>query len=113
MNFSEIRFERRGRIAIITLDRPGVRNCIGPTTHQELISAWGESREAPDLDVAVFTGAGEVAFCAGADLTAVEALTPRPEEVARHNAGLAPGLLGPSRWTNIYKPIIAAVNGVA
>lgn len=36
-----------------------------------------------------------------------------PADVARHNRGEAPGILGPSRWTDIYKPIIAAVNGVA
>jgi enoyl-CoA hydratase len=36
-----------------------------------------------------------------------------PEEIAAHNRGERPGILGPSRWTDIYKPIIAAVNGVA
>lgn len=35
------------------------------------------------------------------------------DPVAQHNRGEAPGILGPSRWTDIYKPIIAAVNGVA
>jgi enoyl-CoA hydratase len=43
----------------------------------------------------------------------VEALAPAPNEVAQHNRGEAPGILGPSRWTDIYKPIIAAVNGAA
>lgn len=113
MNFTEILFERRKRVAVITFNRPEVHNCVGPITHRELITAWGMFRDDPDLDVAIITGSGDRAFCAGADLKAVEALAPRAEEIARHNAGEAPGILGPSRWTDIYKPIIAAVNGVA
>src|SRR5205085_1124868 len=113
MNFTQIQFERRNRTAIITFNRPEARNCIGPTTHQELITAWHTFRDNPELYVAILTGSGDQAFCSGADLKAVEALAPRTEEIPQHNAGEAPGLLGPSRWTDIYKPIIAAVNGVA
>ncbi len=46
-------------------------------------------------------------------MKAVEALAPRSDEIELHNRGEAPGILGPSRWTNIYKPIIAAINGAA
>jgi len=113
VDYTEIRFERRDRIAIITFDRPAVRNCIGPVTHRELVSAWAAFRDDPELYVAVLTGAGEDAFCAGGDLTSVADLVPRPEEIPWHDAGKAPGLLGPSRSTDIYKPIIAAVNGIA
>lgn len=113
MNFTEIEFERCNRTAIITFNRPQVRNCIGHTTHRELIEAWTTFRDDPELFVAVITGSGDKAFCAGADLRAVERLVPAPKDIPLHNRGEAPGLLGPSRWTNIYKPIIAAVNGVA
>jgi enoyl-CoA hydratase/carnithine racemase len=115
MNFTEIRFERRNRTAIITFDRPAVRNCIGPITHKELITAWRTFRDDPELYVAILTGSGDQAFCAGADLNAVEALALRPQESRQDNNTMdeAPGILGPSRWTNIYKPIVAAVNGVA
>src|SRR5258708_32391175 len=113
MNFTEIIFERRDRTAIITFNRPAVRNCIGPVTHRELISAWAAFRDDPELHVAVLTGAGEDAFCAGGDLTSVGELVPRPDEIPWHDAGNAPGLLGPSRSTDICKPIIAAVNGIA
>ena len=114
MNFSEIRFERRNRTAIVTFDRPQARNCIGPITHKELIRAWRTFRDDPELYVAILTGAGDQAFCAGADLKAVEALAIPSEDSRQDNAvDEPPGILGPSRWTNIYKPIIAAVNGVA
>jgi enoyl-CoA hydratase len=113
MNFTEIRFDRQDRTAIITFNRPEKRNCIGPVTHQELITAWTMFRDDPELYVAILTGSGDRAFCSGADLTAVEALAPQPDQIPLSNAAEAPGILGPSRWTNIYKPIIAAVNGVA
>jgi enoyl-CoA hydratase len=70
----------------------------------------------------VLTGAGPDAFCAGADLkAAAAALTGAeeplvawtPVEIEAHNRGERDGIIGPSRWTDIYKPIIAAVNGVA
>jgi enoyl-CoA hydratase len=72
----------------------------------------------------VMTGAGGEAFCAGADLKAAAAgflgsedeeplIEWTPEEVEAHNKGERDGIIGPSRWTDIYKPIIAAVNGVA
>jgi len=114
MNYSEIRFERQNRTAIIRLNRPAVRNCIGPVTHEELIDAWRTFRDDPDLYVAVLTGTGDQAFCAGADLSAVEALALHAQE-NRYDSSSdeAPGILGPSRWTKIYKPIIAAINGVA
>ncbi len=67
--------------------------------------------------VGVLTGAGDAAFCAGGDLKAGyegDALVQRtPSELAAHARGERPGVLGPSRWTDIYKPTIAAVNGVA
>ena len=111
---AEVLYEVRGRVVVITLNRPEVRNCIGPRTHAQLIEAWTRFREDDEVYVAVMTGAGDKAFCAGADLKAVSQLVPAtPAEVAASNRGERPGYLGPSRWTDIYKPIIAAVNGVA
>jgi enoyl-CoA hydratase len=114
MHFEEILFERQGPIAIITINRPAVRNCIGPVTHRELIAAFDIFRSDDMLSVAIITGSGDKAFCAGADLKAVDRLLPSdPAGIAAANRGESPGYLGPSRWTDIYKPIIAAVNGVA
>jgi enoyl-CoA hydratase len=114
MNFTQIAYEKRGAVTIIRFNRPEVLNCIGPTTHRELIQAWTQFRDDDEARVAVITGTGDKAFCAGGDLKAQEGLVPvTPEEIAAHNRGERPGILGPSRWTDIYKPIIAAVNGVA
>lgn len=114
MNFTQIAYEKRGTVTIIRFNRPAVLNCIGPTTHRELIQAWTQFRDDDEAKVAIITGTGEKAFCAGGDLNAEDALVPMtPEEIAAHNRGERPGILGPSRWTDIYKPIIAAINGVA
>lgn len=114
MGFSEIRYQPQGHVRIIQIDRPAVRNCIGPQTHRELIDAWNQFREDDDAWVAVLTGTGDKAFCSGADLKHVHELVPStPAEVAANNRGERPGYLGPSRWTDLYKPVIAAINGVA
>jgi len=114
MNFSQIDYEKRGPVTIIRFNRPEVRNCIGPITHRELVEAWTHFRDDEEAKVAIITGAGDKAFCAGGDLKSGTDLVPfAPAEIAAHNRGERPGILGPSRWTDIYKPIIAAVNGVA
>ncbi|MHA6492476.1 enoyl-CoA hydratase-related protein [Pseudomonas borbori] len=114
MAFTEIEYEARGPIRVIRLNRPEKRNCIGPTTHLELIEAWSRFRDDEDALVAIITGAGDKAFCAGGDLEAGFDLVPSTaEEISAHDRGERPGILGPSRWTDIYKPVIAAVNGAA
>jgi enoyl-CoA hydratase len=114
MEFAEIVFEREGPVAILKLNRPEVRNCIGPRTHRELIAAFDTFRDDDSLSVLVITGVGDKAFCSGADLKHVDELVPLdPASIAAANRGESPGYLGPSRWTDIYKPIVAAVNGVA
>jgi len=105
--YEHLRYERRGPVAVITINRPDRMNAIGPQTHRELVDAWDRFRADDDALVGVLTGAGEAAFCAGGDLKAAQAgelpIDASPED----------GVLGPSRWTDIYKPTIAAVNGVA
>ncbi len=114
MKFTEIAYEKHGAIRIIRFNRPDVRNCIGPTTHRELVEAWTEFRDDAEAKVAIITGTGDKAFCSGGDLKAGHALVPNsPVEIEAHNQGKRPGILGPSRWTDVFKPIIAAVNGAA
>ncbi len=114
MAFSEIRYEKKGEVTIITFNRPEVHNCIGPKTNLELISAWDAFRSDKDAKVAIITGAGDKAFSSGGDIKNGMDLVPSTSaEIAAHNRGERPGIIGPSRWTDIYKPIIAAVNGVA
>lgn len=114
MTFTQIEFIRQEGIAIIKFNRPAVMNCIGPVTHLELIEAWQEFKDNPELKVAIITGEGDRAFCSGADLKAgLELVSKDPKIQQQHREGKIPGIIGPSRWTDIYKPIIAAVNGVA
>jgi enoyl-CoA hydratase/carnithine racemase len=105
-------FERQGPVALLTIDRPDARNALDFETGEELLRAWGEFRDDNELRVAVLTGAGEKAFCAGADLRAVgefyRNLTPT-ERLRRSE--LEPGLGGITRNLRIDKPIIAAING--
>ncbi|MBW1894819.1 MAG: enoyl-CoA hydratase/isomerase family protein [Deltaproteobacteria bacterium] len=114
MDYSEILYEKSGEVTIITFNRPEVHNCIGSTTHRELIEAWTHFKKDNTAKVAIVTGAGDKAFCAGGDLKDAEGIVSTdPNEIKAHSLGKREGYLGPSRWTDIYKPIIAAVNGLA
>ncbi|HEX6391437.1 MAG TPA: enoyl-CoA hydratase-related protein, partial [Solirubrobacteraceae bacterium] len=86
-------------------------------TADELRDAWTRFGADDAALVGILTGAGEEAFCAGGDLKAAfagEPLVPlEPEELAAHARGERDGILGPSRWTDLHKPTIGAINGVA
>src|SRR3954454_13049163 len=116
-DYEHLRYEQDGPVTVITIDRPERMNAIGPETHSELVAAWDRFREDDAALVAVLTGAGEDAFCAGGDLKAAfagEQVIPLTRsELDAHARGERPGVLGPSRWTDLHKPTIAAVNGVA
>src|SRR3954447_9473506 len=116
-DYEHLRYEQDGPVTVITIDRPERMNAIGPQTHRELVAAWDRFREDDDALVGVLTGAGEDAFCAGGDLKAAFAGEPviplGRAELDAHARGERPGVLGPSRWTDLHKPTIAAVNGVA
>lgn len=112
-----VRYDQDGHVVTITFNRPERMNAIGPVMHRELVDAWNRFRVDDSAYVAVLTGAGDEAFCAGGDLRdSFEGNPPHPttpEEKAAHARGERPGVLGPSRWVDLYKPTIAAVNGVA
>ena len=68
MSFDYIKVEKRGKITIITINRPEAYNALNYPSHQELNAAIVDYRDDPDQWVAIITGAGEKAFCAGHDL---------------------------------------------
>lgn len=115
MKYTQIEFIRDNGIAIIKFNRPKVLNCISTVTHVELVDAWTIFKNDDSLKVAILTGAGDRAFCSGGDLSIMEEgiNNAKESEIQLHKEGKKEGTLGPSRWTDIYKPIIAAVNGVA
>ncbi len=99
-------YEKRGHIAIMTWNRPEKRNCFTPEMVEAMNAAFADFRDDPDLRVAVWTGAGDKAWCAGGDL---ESLIPLI------TGGQFRINVDPTKrtFTDIFKPIIAAVNGFA
>jgi enoyl-CoA hydratase/carnithine racemase len=108
----KVLYEKRDRIAYVTLNRPEAKNAIDAETHELLWKTWEDFRDDDSLDVAIVTGAGD-AFCAGADLKTF--IPPWMEATPRKvRDNVATGLGGLTRGLHrIYKPVIAAVNGWA
>lgn len=102
-----VHVEKRGRVTLVTLDRPEVRNAVDRPTAAALAAAFTAFDDDADSDVAVLTGAGGT-FCAGADLKAVHG------DVARANRvdDDGDGPMGPTRML-LRKPVIAAIAGHA
>jgi enoyl-CoA hydratase len=97
-----VTYERRGAAAVLTIDRPERRNAVDGPTADLLQEGYERFVGDPDARVLVLTGAGDLAFCAGADLKAIETLGPRLE--------LEDGPLGFTRRIS-PKPTIAAISG--
>ncbi len=107
MGYEFIVYEKRGRIAYLTINRPDRLNALHPPANSEIRDAMTDFRDDPDAWVAIITGAGERAFSAGNDLkyTAERGRHRRP-------VGSAP-FGGITSDFECWKPIIAAVNGFA
>jgi enoyl-CoA hydratase len=108
-----VRYEVDDRIATITIDRPEAMNALDPPMLFGLAEAWDNAEDDDDVCVVVITGAGEEAFCVGADLK-----TTVPQTAA---AARGEGEGQQDRWPSMArtllrdrfypKPIVAAVNG--
>ena len=92
-------------IAVITLNRPEARNALGKDIREGLFAAWNRFERDPALRVAILTGSGDKAFCAGGDL----------KEMTELRLTVPPRDMFPVPGDNIEltKPTIAAINGVA
>jgi len=100
----KVKTERKGRSFIATINRPDVRNAVDGETAGLLLDAVESFRQDASLDVLILTGAGDLAFCAGADLKNISSLGARP-------GAQESGPMGISRITDVTKPTIAAING--
>jgi crotonobetainyl-CoA hydratase len=105
VNYQYLLYEKQGRTAYVTLDRPEVLNALHPPASAELNHVWADYIADDDLWVAILTGAGDRAFCAGADLK--YRATQASDEELRY-PGYKQHILD-----RCWKPIIAAVNGYA
>lgn len=103
-----LRREEDGRVALITLNRPSAMNAMSTALGMRLVEVLDEVSGDPRVRVAVLTGAGERAFCAGADLKERQGMTP---EQWTHQHRIFERALG--RLRTLRQPVIAAVNGVA
>jgi enoyl-CoA hydratase len=113
MSYETIVYEVKDHIAVLTYNRPEQRNAINRQMNGELHDAWQCFRDDDDAFVMVITGAGDSTFCAGWDLQdAAEWPLPEWDQYRKELYNL-PGVCGYTRKVDIFKPIIAAVNGYA
>ena len=110
MSYRFATYEKRGRIAYVTLNRPEVMNALHLEAHLELAEIWEDFRDDPDVWVAILTGSGERAFSAGNDLKVTAERTANGGDV---QGDARPPFGRITRDFQCPKPMIAAVNGVA
>jgi enoyl-CoA hydratase len=112
MSYDTLRYEPDGHVVVLTYDRPEQRNAISRRMNAELHDAWQRFRDEDDAFVLVITGAGD-AFCAGWDLADAAALEMPDYDEFRVSVHTSPGECGYTRRVDVFKPVIAAVNGWA
>ena len=115
---SDLLVETRDGIMTLTMNRPQARNALSPQMLVKLAAAWHEYRDSADLRVAILTGTGDTDFCAGGDLKITMPLMTgarQPEDEWDHAlmSDLRQFTDGILRGFELYKPVIAAVNGYA
>ena len=109
-------YEKAGHLATLTMNRPEVRNALNAEMLCRLADAWQDVNDDPEIWVAILTGAGDQAFCAGADLDRLvrmmQGLRPPETEFDRRIVDDVPLIYkGLARSIEITKPVIAAVKG--
>jgi 2-(1,2-epoxy-1,2-dihydrophenyl)acetyl-CoA isomerase len=109
-----VTFEKRGAVALVTLNRPQALNSFTRQMHHDLWAAFDQAEADPEIRAMVLTGAGR-GFCAGADLSEFD-FTPGPDMVKRADPGpIIDQAFNPTtrRIQALRMPVVAAVNGVA
>lgn len=107
MSTDKLLYEIKDKVAYITINRPEVMNAMDPDVYDAISKAWIDVRDNPDVWIAVVTGAGEKAFTAGADLKAMSKKPPRQKA----DFWLTQKDMLLNRGLEVWKPVIAAVNG--
>lgn len=104
-DYETISIEKRGGVAVFTINRPEKLNALSSAVHQEGVEALNELRRDGEVRVVVITGAGKKSFIAGADIGEFAGETP----VSQRNTFLEPSLF--NSVDSFPKPIIAMING--
>ena len=111
MPYETLLYEIKDRIGYVTLNRPHILNAQSPEMFEELAQVFGDIKRDPGVGVVILTGAGDRAFCAGADINFLKQLaqtTPMAAKTFVEKNRLAFGAI-----EHLGKPVIAAVNGFA
>lgn len=106
MNYKNVQFELKDQIAIITVNRPEVRNALDLQTVHEMHAVFAEVSAAENIGIAILTGAGDKVFVAGADIKDIRSRN-RQDALNGINSRLFKAV------EDCEKPVIAAVNGFA
>jgi enoyl-CoA hydratase len=114
MEYETLLYEQAEHVVTLTYNRPEQHNAVNRVMNAELHDAWRRFRDDDEAFVLVITGAGETTFCAGWDLQdAAELEALGDYDAFRVQLYNSPGECGYTRKVDIFKPVIAAVNGYA
>jgi E-phenylitaconyl-CoA hydratase len=102
-----VSYEKEGRIATITINRPEAMNSLNVEIMKELRDVMMDFRDDPEMWVGIVAGAGDRAFCGGAD---VKTTLPFMKEHSRDTWAFPPSIM---RGLEMWKPLVAAINGMA
>jgi dehydration protein DpgD len=108
-----VRYDKRGHVAYITLDRPEALNALDLRMHAELAAIWDDFEQDDNLWLGVLTGAGRRAFSVGQDLKELAARNRGGAPASSFGSGGAPGWPRLTERFSMSKPLIARVNGYA
>jgi len=106
-------YEKRGRVAYVTLNRPAVLNAMNVGMHEALRAIWDDFEADDDIWLGVLTGAGTRAFSVGQDLKELVARTRDGVALSSYGSRGAPGSPRLTERFSLSKPLIARVNGLA
>jgi enoyl-CoA hydratase len=108
LSLETVTYEKKGRIAYVTMNRPRVLNALNHAALADLRTAFEDARDDESIHGVILTGTGEKSFIAGADINEVATDTPvQAEAKTRRGHGLM------NLIENLGKPVVAAVNGFA
>src|SRR5918912_3619133 len=107
MSFENVVIEKRGRVAVLTINRPDKLNALNIPTRNEILAAFDQLEKDDEVRVVVITGAGEKAFIAGADINEFAGMT------AVRQRAVMKGRRAFDAVEDFPKPVIAMINGFA
>src|SRR5262245_42460804 len=108
MSYENVKVEKKNQIAYVTIDRPKVLNALNMQTMGELREVFTQIKDDADVRVAIFSGGGEKAFVAGADINELQKNNPVEAKAYTHRGQAVLDLI-----ENLGKPVIACINGFA